>query len=115
VRGEQDDVGGDGARRVVLLVLNWVAGLDHGRDDERRRAVELRRGLLAGGLLEARERLRAEHPEAPRVGEIVVRRPAGQLEQLVQGLARNRLGSVDLVSPPRADRLLDFHPGEASE
>ena len=41
----------------------------------------------------ARQRLRAEHAEAPRVGEVVVRRPAGQLEQLLERLARHRLGA----------------------
>ena len=115
VRGEQHDVGRDRRGGVVLLVLDRVAGLDDRDDDERRRAVELRRGLLARRLLQARERLRAEHAEAPRVGQVVVRRPARELEQLVERLARNRLGSVDLVRPARADRLLDVHPGEASE
>ena len=45
-----------------------------------------------GGLLERGQRLGPDHAEAPRVGEVVVRRPARQLEQLLERLARHRLG-----------------------
>ena len=57
----------------------------------------------------ARERPRPDHAEAPRVREVVVRRPAGQLEQLLERLAVHRLGLEGLDRAPRADRLLDFH------
>ena len=59
-------------------------------DDQGRRAIELGRRLRPGGLLQPLERLRPEHPEAPGVGQVVVRRPAGELEQLVEGLSRHR-------------------------
>ena len=64
-----------------------------------------------GRLLERRERLRAEHAEAPRVGQVVVRRPAGELEQLLERLAVDRLGRVGLVRAARADRRVDVHRG----
>jgi len=39
----------------------------------------------------------------------VIGRPASKLEQLLEQLARNRLGRERLVSAPPADRLLDVH------
>src|SRR5205085_7698100 len=48
-----------------------------------------------------------EHAEAPRVREVVIRSPGGEIEQLVEQLARNRLGAVDLVRAARADGGLD--------
>ena len=82
--GEQDDVAGGRGGVAVLLVLDRVAVLDRRGGDERRRAVELRGRLRAGRRLEPRERLRPEHAEPPRVGQVVVRRPARELEQGVQ-------------------------------
>ena len=96
---------------MVLLVLDRVAALDHRSHHERRCTVELRRGLLACGLLELREGLGAEHAEAPRVREVVVRGPAGELEQLLEGLAVERRAAVRLVGPAGADRFVDLHPG----
>ena len=101
-------------RAEVLLVLDRVVGAHLAGDHERRRAVELRGGLGPGGLLERVERLRPEHAEAPRVGEVVVRRPAGQLEQLLELLARHRLGAVGLVRAARADRVVQLHRFDAS-
>ena len=56
VGGEQDDVGGDRGRVQVLLVLDRVAAERRRADDQGRGAVELRRRLGAGGLLQALER-----------------------------------------------------------
>ena len=42
--------------------------------------------------LSALERPRPDHPEAPRVGQVVVGRPAGELEQLVERPARTGSG-----------------------
>ena len=109
VAGQQDDVGGAGGGVQVLLVLDRVAGERAGADDQGRRAVELRGRLRPGRLLQALERLRADHAEAPGVGQVVVRRPAGQVEDLLEHGAIDRLGPVGLVRPARADRLLDFH------
>ena len=55
---------------------------------ERRRAVELRGLLLAGRPLQRGERGRAEHPEAPRLVEVVRRRETRDREELEQRLAR---------------------------
>ncbi len=49
------------------------------------------------------------HVEAPRVREVVVGRPAGQLEQLVERLAVHRLRPVGLVRAAGADCLLQVH------
>src|SRR5439155_581545 len=51
---------------------------------------------------------------APRLREVVVRRPARELEQLLDDLARDGLGRVGLVRPAGADRALDFHPAHAT-
>ncbi len=110
VGGEQDDVGGDRGRVQVLLVLDRVAAEHGGDDDQGRRAVELRRALGAGRLLQARQRLRADDAEAPGRGQVVVRRPARQLEQLLELLAVERLGPEGLVGAAGADRRLDIHP-----
>src|SRR5260221_3618929 len=107
--GEQDDVGGDGGGVQVLLVGDRVAA-ERGRDDDHgRRAVELDRALRAGRLLQPRQRLRPDDAEAPGDGEVVVGRPARQLEQLLQLLARQRLRSEGLVGATGAYRRLDVH------
>ena len=62
--------------------------------------------------LEPRERLRAEHAEAPRVGEVVVRRPARELEQLVERRAIDRRGRVGLDRSAGADQLGQVHGAE---
>ena len=124
VGGEQDDVGGAGGRVQVLLVLDRVAA-EHARaDDQGRRAVELRRRLGPGGLLQALERPRPEHPKAPRVGQVVVRRPARELEQLVE---RPRVGTGSgrkalwvrrvriAVSTSIADNLVSGRRGAAQQ
>ena len=51
------------------------------------------------------------HAEAPGRGQVVVGRPARQLEQLVQLLARQRLGPERLVGAAGPDRGLDVHAG----
>ena len=81
VGAEQDDVGGDGGRVQVLLVLDRVVAEHAGDDDQGRGAVELRRPLGPGRLLQPLQRLGADDAEAPGRGQVVVRRPAGQLEQ----------------------------------
>src|SRR6266540_1018891 len=97
MRGEQHDVRGTGRGIAVLLVLNWIAGPLRGADDQRGGAVELRGRRLAdlpwicscrrlrdreprGGLLQPQQRVLAEHAKAPWIGEIVIRRPARELE-----------------------------------
>src|SRR5829696_1851527 len=109
VRGEQDDVARDGGRAEVLLVLDWITRFEHRRDHEGGRAVELRARLGSGRLLQAREGLRPDDPEAPWIGEIVVRRPARELEQLVERLPRQRVGRIGLVRAARSDRIVHLH------
>ena len=84
----------------VLLVLDETAGQRRGDEHERRRPVELRRLLRAADLLQPGQRLRPEHAEAPRLREVVVRRQPGEVEQLKQRLARNRVRPELLVRPP---------------
>ena len=67
-----------------------------GREHERRRTLELRRLGRPGCLLQARERLRAEDAEAPRVRPVMVRRPARELEQLVDRLRGHGLRTEGL-------------------
>ena len=107
--GEQHDRERRGRRADVLLVLDEAACQHGGDEDERRRPVELRRLLRAADLLQPRQRLRPEHAEAPRLREVVVRREPGEVEQLQQRLARNRLRPELLVRPPRADELREVH------
>src|SRR5262245_41702383 len=114
VRGEHDDVRGACGRVEVLLVLGLVAGQRAGDDDKRRSALELGRRLRARGLLQALQGVWPEHPESPGIGEVVVRRPARQVEDLLELLPIDRRGPVRLMGPPGADRLLDVHRGQAS-
>ena len=58
---------------------------------------------------EALERRRAEHAEAPRVGEVVVGRPAREVEERVERLPIDGTAVVGLVRPPRADEVFEFH------
>ena len=109
VGSEQDDVRGDAGGVQVLLVLHVLAGQGARADDQRGRAVELRRRLGPGGVLQPLERLRPDHPEAPGNREVVVGRPSRELEELVQHLARNRLGPVRLVRAPGPNRLVNVH------
>src|SRR4051794_10596089 len=106
---QQHDVGGDCCCQQILLVLDRVTGLDRRGDHERGRAVQLRRALRPGRLLQRRQRLRPDDAEAPGVGDVVRRRPASQLEELVERLARHRVGPEGLLRSPRADRLLELH------
>ena len=85
-----------------------------GDDDQGRAAVELGGALRPGGLLQPRQRRRADDAEAPGHGEVVVRRPAGQLEQLLELLARQRLRREGLVGAAGADRRLDVHRSRVS-
>src|SRR3954470_11289675 len=91
------------AIRVLLVLPRVLARLRDGDGDQRRRAVELAGRLGAGGLLEPRERLGAEHAEPPGVRQVVVRRPARELEQLLEGRAVHRLRAIGLVRAPAAD------------
>jgi hypothetical protein len=93
----------------VLLVLDLVARQLRRADDERRSPIELRRGLGPRGLLKPLERLGSENAKPPRVGQVVVGRPAGELEQLVEDLARDGARLVGLVGAPRADRVVNVH------
>ena len=56
---------------------------------------------------------RPDDAKPPRIGEVVRRRPAGELEQLVEHVARNRLGPESLVSAPASNCLWDIHALEA--
>ena len=109
VRGQENDVGGAGGGVQVLLVGDRVPGEDAGADHQGRGPVELRRRLRARRLLEALERLRSHHPEAPWIGQVVIGRPARQLEQLVELLGRHRLRLEGLVGAPSPDRGFDLH------
>src|SRR4051812_30080811 len=114
--GEQDDVRGGRGGQHVLVVLLGVAGLLGADGDQRRRAVELGAGARLrglGGVLERLLGLLAQHAEPPRVREVVVRRPAGQLEELEQRRARYGVGPERLVRPARPDELVD-HPSDAT-
>ena len=112
VRCEQNGVDRARGRADVLLILLEVAAECRGGDDERRCTLELWSFCRPGGPLQARHRLRAKNAKAPGVRPVVVRRPARELEQLVDRLARNRVGSERLVRPPCADGLLEIHAPE---
>jgi hypothetical protein len=109
VGGEQDDV--DGARRgkQVLAVLVVVPCEQRARDDERRRASELRGLVRRSRGDEPVERLPADHPEPPRLGEMVVGGQARELEDAFDRRPADRLGLVGLVRPARAGRVLGVH------
>ena len=77
-----------------------------GREDERRRAPQLDRLLLAGGGLERRPRLRPEEAEPPGLRQVVVGRVARQVDELPHHGLVDRLRAVLLVCPPPADGLL---------
>src|SRR5437764_11661693 len=106
---EQDDVHPACGREHVLVVLVLVACQLRTRDDERRCARELFEltRLASGG--EPLEALRTEHAKAPRLRDVVVRGPAGQLEQLRHELARDRLLTEAFVRAARADPVLELH------
>jgi len=93
----------------ILLVLHLVARQSGGGDDERRRAPELGRFLRAGEGFEARDRGRPEYVEAPGLGQVVVRRPAREVEQLPQGRVVDRIGTVLFVRAAAPDCVLDVH------
>ena len=79
----------------------------------RRSSVGARSSLLAASgpaaAFSASSELGPEHPEAPRVGEVMVGRPASELEQLVEQLARDRIGCERLMRAPAADCVLNLH------
>ena len=106
---EQDDVGGDAGGMEVLLVLNGVAPERAGADDKRWGTIELRGRFGPGRLLESLERLGPEDPEPPGIGQVVVRRPARQLEKLLEQLPLDRLGAIGLVGAAGTDRFLNVH------
>jgi len=117
VRRQEHDVRRDAARQEVLAVLHRVAGLAGRDDDQRRCPVKLSRrpGLgRVGGCLQPLERLRADDPEPPRVRQVVVRRPPGEVEQLVERPGVDGLGAVRLVRPAAANRGVDIHHREAA-
>ena len=109
VRGEEDDVAGDRRRVQVLLVLDLVAGDLPGGDDEGRAAVELRRRLRPRSFLQGLQCRRPDDAEAPGRGQVVVRSPAGEIEQLLDLGPRDRLGGEGLVGTAGADCGLDIH------
>jgi hypothetical protein len=114
VCSEQHDVAGNRGGVKVLLILLGVAGQRTGGDDQGRSTIELRRCFRPGRLLEPLQRRWAEDAEAPRRGEVVIGRPAGQLEQIVDLLAGNRLRLEGLVGATGADRGLDVDAGTVS-
>jgi hypothetical protein len=109
VRAEQHDEARARGGGEVLLVGDLVARLHDRGGDERGGAIELGGVLGPRRLLESVERGRPEHPEAPRVREVVVRRPAGELEQLVERLPVHGTGLVGLLRAARADQLVELH------
>ena len=114
VRGQQHDVGRDRGRGEVLLVLDRVAA---SAPTEPTTSVGARSSFAAASgpaaSFSARQRLRADDAEPPRVRQVVVRRPARELEQLVERLARHGLGAVDLVGPPACGSLPRHPPGRS--
>src|SRR3989442_757414 len=108
---QQDEHDRRRRRADVFLVLKELSGECRRGDDERRRPLELRRLRGARALLERRERVRAEHAEAPRLGEVMVRREAGDAEQVEQDLARYRLRAG---MPVRSARVRQLGPAPAS-
>lgn len=88
VSTEEDRVDRAGGCVQIFLVLDRVAGQSGGGHDERRGAGELARRVRPGRCLEVRQRSRSEDPEAPRVGEIVVRSPAGAPRCFTEGSSR---------------------------
>ena len=97
---EQHDVGGAGGCEDVLAILVLVAGQTRARDDERRRAAEFRGLVRRPRRDELVERLGPQHAETPRLGQMVVRREARELEELLDRLGVDGLGLEGLVSPP---------------
>src|SRR5581483_8364897 len=106
---EQDEHRGGGGGTDVLLVLHEVAREQGGEDDERRRAVEFRRLGRARRFLQTVERRGAEHAEAPRLRQVMVRGKTCEREQLQQRPARDRLGAERLVRPSRCRQLGEAH------
>src|SRR3954447_17682334 len=109
VGGKEDDVGRDGGRVEVLLVLDRVAAERGGADDHGRCAVELGGPLGPGRNLQAAESAGADDAKAPGRGEVMVGGPAGEVEELFALLASQRLRAEGLVGAARADRCLDVH------
>ncbi len=109
VGAEQDDVGGDRGGVQVLLVLDRVVAEDAGDEDQGRGAVELRRPLGPGHLLQPRQRLGTDDAEAPGRGQVMVRRPARKVEQPEDLLAPERLRAKGLVRAAGPDRGLYVH------
>ena len=68
---------------------------------------------VLGGGLERLARGGADHPEAPRVGQVMVRRPARELEQLEQDIVGHGVRAERLVRAAGADELVD-HPRDAT-
>src|SRR5439155_14523440 len=67
---------------------------------------------IGGRFFQPRKRRGPEHAEPPRVGQVVVGRPACQLEELLEYLALDRLGLEALDRATRGDCLMNFHPSE---
>src|SRR3954454_22922959 len=112
VCAEQHNVGSHAAREKVLLVLDRVTGLAHRYRDERRSTVELPGRAGLGSFLDGLEPLAGcwtDHPKAPRVRQMVIGRPASEVEELFERCAIDRLGPVSLVRAARADRLFELH------
>src|SRR5581483_3960006 len=100
-------------RADVLLVLHEIAR-QHGRhDDERGRAVELRRLAGATRLLQACERLRSERAETPRLRHVVGGREARDREQLEERLLWDRLRAERLVRAASRRQLGERHASRA--
>jgi hypothetical protein len=107
MRGEQDGVDRAGGRAQILLVLLEVPAQGSRRQNQCRRAVELRSFARPGSLLEPSKRFRTENAKAPRVRPVVVRSPTRELEQLVERVQRNGLGAERLVRPARTDQFVE--------
>ena len=93
----------------ILLVGVGVAAQLRAREDECRCSFELRGLLLSAHVLQSRQRLWAQYSEPPRLRQVVIRRPAREVEQLFDRLAVERLAAIVLVRAARANGGLDVH------
>src|SRR5581483_10322074 len=112
-RGEQDEHDRGGRRAEVLLVLDELPRQGGGRDDERRRPLELRRLARPGARLQRLERLGPEDAEPPRLREVMVRREPRDVEQLEKDLVGDLRAAERLVGAPALDELAERHPSVA--
>jgi ABC-type polar amino acid transport system ATPase subunit len=107
VRAEQHRIDrGRGCADVLLVLLEVTAQHCRG-DDKSRSPLQLRSLRRSRGLFEPFQRHRPEDAEAPGIRAVVIRRPARELEQLIQRLRRHGLRTERLVRPARTNHLCE--------